>query len=312
MPIVLSHLFWYNHARSNSPFILGEKRSFVMRFKETARDYLLLTLGTFLVAAGVYFFKFPNSFNTGGVTGLAVILNAVFPAVSSSTFASVINIAFLVLGFIALDRGFGLRTVYCSVLFSALLSGLEWLFPMAAPLTDQKMLELFFAVILPSLGSAILFNMQSSTGGTDILAMILKRFSSMDIGNALLCVDVLIAASTLYFVNTEAGLYSILGLILKSVVVDSVIESLNRRKSFIAVTSCPQEVCDFITHTLNRSATCWQGQGAYSHDEKWVVLTALSRSQAVALRLYLKSTDPHAFMLVTNSSEIFGKGFMRV
>ena len=276
------------------------------------KEYLMLTLGTALVAAGVYFFKFPNSFNTGGVTGLAVILNAVFPAVSSSTFASVINIAFLVLGFIALDKGFGLRTVYCSVLFSALLSGLEWLFPMAAPLTDQKMLELFFAVILPSLGSAILFNMQSSTGGTDILAMILKRFSSMDIGNALLCVDVLIAGSTLYFVNTEAGLYSILGLILKSVVVDSVIESLNRRKSFIAVTSCPQEVCDFITHTLNRSATCWQGQGAYSHDEKWVVLAALSRSQAVALRLYLKSTDPHAFMLVTNSSEIFGKGFMRV
>jgi uncharacterized membrane-anchored protein YitT (DUF2179 family) len=275
------------------------------------KEYLMLTLGTALVAAGVYFFKFPNHFNTGGVTGLAVILNAVFPAVSSSTFASTINIAFLVLGFVALDKSFGVRTVYCSVLFSGLLSGLEWLFPMAAPLTNQKMLELFFAVILPSLGAAILFNLQSSTGGTDILAMILKRFSSMDIGMALLYVDVLIAASTLYFVGTEAGLYSILGLVLKSVVVDSVIESLNRRKSFIAVTSCPQEVCDFITHTLNRSATCWRGEGAYSHEEKWVILTALSRSQAVALRLYLKSTDPHAFILVTNSSEIFGKGFMR-
>ena len=282
------------------------------RVKQGVKEYFMLTLGTFLVAAGVYFFKFPNSFNTGGVTGLAVILNAIVPAVSASTFASVINIAFLALGFVALDRSFGTRTVYCSVLFSAMLSGLEWLFPLAAPLTDQKMLELFFAVILPSLGSAILFNMQSSTGGTDILAMILKRFSSMDIGNALLCVDVLIAASTLYFVGTEAGLYSVLGLVLKSVVVDSVIESLNRRKSFIAVTSRPQEVCAFITQTLHRSATCWQGEGAYSHEPKWVVLTALSRSQAVALRVYLKSVDPHSFMLVTNSSEIFGKGFMRV
>ena len=276
------------------------------------REYLLLTLGTFLVAAGVYFFKFPNSFNTGGVTGMAVILNAVFPAVSPSTFASVINLAFLLLGFVALDKSFGIRTVYCSVLFSAMLSGLEWLFPMSGPLTDQKMLELFFAVILPSLGAAILFNLQSSTGGTDILAMILKRFSCMDIGNALLCVDVLIAGSTLYFVSVEAGLYSVLGLVLKSVVVDSVIESLNRRKSFLAVTSCPEEVCDFITRTLNRSATCWQGSGAYSHETKWVVLTALSRSQAVALRVYLKSADPNAFILVTNSSEIFGKGFMRV
>ena len=274
-----------------------------MRQKLAAvREYAMLTLGTFLVAAGVYFFKFPNQFNTGGVTGLAVILNAVIPAVSASTFASAINIAFLVLGFVALDRSFGVRTVYCSVLFSALLSGLEWLCPLSAPLTDQKTLELFFAVILPSLGSAILFNLQSSTGGTDILAMILKRFSSMDIGMALLYVDVLIAASTLYFVGMEAGLYSILGLVLKSVVVDSVIESLNRRKSFIAVTSCPEEVCDFITHKLNRSATFWEAQGAYSHEAKWVVLAALSRSQAVALRVYLKSADPHAFILVTNSS----------
>ncbi|MCI8761511.1 MAG: YitT family protein [Oscillospiraceae bacterium] len=282
------------------------------RVKKTLRDLPLLTLGTFLVAAGVYFFKFPNQFNTGGVTGLAVILNAVFPTVSASVFASLINIAFLVIGVLFVDKSFGVNTIYCSVMFSTMLSGLEWLCPLSAPLTDQKTLELFFAVILPSLGSAILFNMQSSTGGTDILAMILKRFSSMDIGNALLCVDVLIAASTLYFVGIEAGLYSVLGLVLKSVVVDTVIESLNRRKSFLAVTSCPDQVCHFITYTLNRSATYWQASGAYTHDPKWVVLTALSRSQAVALRLYLKSTDPHAFILVTNSSEIFGKGFMRV
>ena len=92
---------------------------------------------------------------------------------------------------------------------------------------------------------------------------------------------------------------------------DSVIESLNRRKSFIAVTSYPKETCDFITHTLKRSATCWKAEGAYSHEPKWVVMAALSRAQAVALRVYLKSADPHAFILVTNSSEIFGKGFMR-
>lgn len=274
-------------------------------------DYALLTLGTALVAVGVHFFKFPNNFNTGGVTGLAVILSAVFPSVSSSTFASVINLAFLALGFLAVNRSFGLRTVYCSLLFSAMLSGLKWSCPLTAPLTDQRMLELFFAVILPSLGSAILFNMQSSTGGTDILAMILKRFSSMDIGKALLYVDVLIAASTLIFWGVETGLYSLLGLVLKSVVVDSAIESLNRRKSFMAVTSRPEEVCSYITQALNRSATCWQAEGAYSHDPKWVVLTALSRGQAVALRTHLKSVDPHAFILVTNSSEIFGKGFMR-
>lgn len=282
-----------------------------MKVKQFLTEYALLTLGTALVAMGTYFFKFPNHFSTGGVTGIAVILSSIFPSVSSSLFASVINVAFLLLGFGVLNRGFGVRTVYCSLLFSGMLAGLEWLVPLSSPLTDEKLLELFFGVILPALGSAILFNTQGSTGGTDILAMILKKFTSLDIGMALLYVDVLIAGSTLILIDIETGLFSLLGLVLKSVLVDSVIESLNRKKSFILVTSCPEEVCDFITHTLHRSATFWKGEGAYSHQDKWVVLTALSRAQAVALRRHLKSVDPHAFMLITNSSEIFGKGFLR-
>ena len=282
-----------------------------MKVKQFLTEYALLTLGTALVAMGTYFFKFPNHFSTGGVTGIAVILSSIFPAVSSSLFASVINVAFLLLGFGVLNRGFGVRTVYCALLFSGMLAGLEWLVPLSSPLTDEKLLELFFGVILPALGSAILFNTQGSTGGTDILAMILKKFTSLDIGMALLYVDVLIAGSTLVLIDIETGLFSLLGLVLKSVLVDSVIESLNRKKSFILVTSCPEEVCDFITHTLHRSATFWKGEGAYSHQDKWVVLTALSRAQAVALRRHLKSVDPHAFMLITNSSEIFGKGFLR-
>ncbi|NJE74607.1 YitT family protein [Pseudoflavonifractor sp. SW1122] len=282
-----------------------------MKVKQFLTEYALLTLGTALVAMGTYFFKFPNHFSTGGVTGIAVILSSIFPAVSSSLFASVINVAFLLLGFGVLNRGFGVRTVYCSLLFSGMLAGLEWLVPLSGPLTDEKLLELFFGVILPALGSAILFNTQGSTGGTDILAMILKKFTSLDIGMALLYVDVLIAGSTLVLIDIETGLFSLLGLVLKSVLVDSVIESLNRKKSFILVTSCPEEVCDFITHTLHRSATFWKGEGAYSHQDKWVVLTALSRAQAVALRRHLKAIDPHAFMLITNSSEIFGKGFLR-
>lgn len=282
-----------------------------MKVKQFLTEYALLTLGTALVAMGTYFFKFPNHFSTGGVTGIAVILSSIFPSISSSLFASVINVAFLLLGFGVLNRGFGVRTVYCSLLFSGMLAGLEWLVPLSGPLTDEKLLELFFGVILPALGSAILFNTQGSTGGTDILAMILKKFTSLDIGMALLYVDVLIAGSTLVLIDIETGLFSLLGLVLKSVLVDSVIESLNRKKSFILVTSCPEEVCDFITHTLHRSATFWKGEGAYSHQDKWVVLTALSRAQAVALRRHLKSVDPHAFMLITNSSEIFGKGFLR-
>lgn len=279
--------------------------------KALAKELLLMTAGTAIVAAGSYFFKFPNNFSTGGVSGISVILSSLFPGVSSSSFTSVINILFLVLGFIFLNKGCGFKTVYCSLLFSGLLSLFEWLFPMPAPFTDQKVLELFFAVLLPSFGSGILFNIEASSGGTDILAMILQKYTSLNIGVALLYVDVAIVLATFLVFDMETGLCSVLGLILKSVLVDNVIESLNRKKSFLVVTGIPDAVCSYITSTLHRSATCWEAQGAYSHEQRWVVLTALSRSQAVSLRRYLKRLDPHAFMLITNSSEIFGKGFLR-
>jgi uncharacterized membrane-anchored protein YitT (DUF2179 family) len=282
-----------------------------LRIKTALKELPLLTLGTVLVAIGVYFFKFPNNFSTGGVTGMGILLSAVFPDVSSSTFSSILNILFLILGFVVLNKGFGARTIYCSLLFSALLSGLEWLCPLTAPLTDQPLLELLFAVILPALGSGILFNIQGSTGGTDILAMILKKYTSLDIGRALLYVDVIVAGSTLFLINISTGLFSLLGLLLKSILVDTVIESINRKKSVILVTSYPQDVSTFITQNLHRSATIWEAKGAYSQETKWVVMSALSRSQAVILRRWLKELDPQAFVLITNSSEIFGKGFLR-
>lgn len=276
------------------------------------REFFLLALGTVLVAAGVYFFKFPNHFSTGGVTGIAVILTALFPQISSATFTSAINVLFLILGFVVLNKSFGMRTVFCTVLFSVTLSVLERVYPMTAPFTDQKFLELFFAVILPAIGTAIVFNLQGSTGGTDILAMILKKYTSLDIGHALLISDVLIAGSTLWFFGIETGLFSILGLLLKSTLVDSVAETINRRKSFTVVTENPQIACDFITHRLKRGATYWEAEGAYTHNKRYVVLSALSRTQAVALRRYLKAEDPKAFILVENSSEIFGKGFLQI
>ena len=269
--------------------------------KQDVREFLLITLGTVLVSAGVYFFKFPNHFSMGGVSGLAVLLGELFPHawLTPSVFNTLINLLFLVLGFLLLDKGFGFRTVYCSLLYSALVQVFEWLCPLSEPLTGELMLELFFAVLLPALGSAILFNLDASTGGTDIAAMILKKYTGLDVGRALLCSDVLIAAAAL------------LGLVLKSVLVDSAIESLNRRKAFMIVTSHPEIASDFITQTLIRGATVWDAQGAYTQKEHHIVLTVLSRGQAVLLRRYLKEHDPQAFMIVTNSSEIFGKGFLQ-
>ena len=282
-----------------------------MNRKQVIQEFLLMTFGTLLVSVGVYFFKFPNNFSMGGVAGLAVLLGELFPQISASTYNSVINVLFLVVGFLVLDKGFGFRTVYCSLLSAGMIQVFSWVFPMSAPLTDQLVLELFFAVILPALGSAILFNIDASSGGTDIAAMILKKYTGMDVGRALLVSYVVIAAAALFVFDIRAGLCSLLGLALKSVLVDSAIESLNRRKAFFVITSDPEHVCDYVTHTLVRGATVWQAKGAYTDQTHYVVLTVLSRGQAVAMRRHLRQVDPHAFLIVANSSEIFGKGFLQ-
>ena len=272
-----------------------------------------MTLGAVCVSVGVYFFKFPNHFSMGGVSGMSILLGEVVhvPWLTPSTFNSIINVLYLIVGFLVLKGGFAARTVYCSLLYSGLVQLLEAVCPLAGPLTDEKLLELFFAVLLPAAGSAILFNLNASTGGTDIGAMILKKYTGMDVGRALLVCDILIAAAALFVFDIESGLCALLGLVLKSVLVDSIIESLNRRKAFFVVTTLPDAACTYITDTLHRGATLWNAEGAYTHTDHTVVLTVLSRSQAVLLRRHLKETDPHAFMIVANSSEIFGKGFLR-
>ena len=275
------------------------------------KEFFWMNVATVMISVGVYCFKFPNNFSMGGVSGLSILLGKVLPVLSASSYNTIINVLFLILGFLMLDKSFGFRTVYCSLLSAGLIQVFSWVWPLTAPLTDQLMLELFFAVILPALGAAILFNIDASSGGTDIAAMILKKYTGLDVGTALLVSDVAIAAAALFVFDATAGLCSLLGLALKSVLVDGAIESLNRRKAFFIITSDPEHVCDYVTHTLVRGATVWTAQGAYTHDVHHVVLTVLSRRQAVTLRRYLKQVDPHAFMIVANSSEIFGKGFLR-
>lgn len=272
------------------------------------KQYGILTFATLILVVGVYVFKFPNHFSFGGVTGIAVILSAVF-SLSPSAYTFIINMALLVLGFLFLGKGFGIKTVYVSVLTSVGLSVMEKIFPMSRPLTNEPVLELIFAVVLPALSSAILFDREASGGGTDIIAMILKKYTSINIGTALLLVDVAIVVASCFVFDAQTGLFSFCGLMAKSLVIDGVIENINLSKYFTIICDNPEPICDFITHDLQRSATVYKAEGAYSHKEKSIVLTVMKRSQAIRLRNYVKRTQPLSFIMITNSSEIIGKGF---
>ena len=279
---------------------------------ENLKKFLLVNLGVFLLTTGVYFFKLPNNFSTGGVSGISILLGNFVP-ISTASLMAVINVALLVVGYIFIGREFGFWTTYCSLMYSLETWILEKAYPMTAPFTDQPLLELVFAMMLPGLGSALLFYCNASSGGTDIVAMILKKYTSIsDIGKALFVSDSVIALAACFLFGVETGMFSILGLFLKAFVVDSVIESINLCKFFSIVTSKPTEICDFIIKDLHHSSTVVDGEGAFSHQDKKVVLTAVRRGEAIRLRQRCKQIDPHCFMFITNTSEIIGKGFTSV
>jgi len=273
------------------------------------KEYTLITVSTVVTIAGVYFFKFQNNFSFGGVTGVAVIVSALTP-ITTSQVNLIMNILLLVVGFLFLGRSFGIKTVYVSLLTSVGLSVMEIIFPMQYPLTNQPLLELIFAVFLPGVGAAMLFNMGASSGGTDIIAMILKKYTHYNIGTALFIVDLSIALAAFPVFGATTGLFSMLGLLAKSLVIDTVIESINLCKYFTVICENPEPICKYIIQDLNRSATICRAEGAFTHKEKAVIITAMRRSQSIQLRNFIKATEPTAFILISNTSEIIGKGFL--
>ena len=280
--------------------------------KKLFREYAWLTVATLLMVVGIYFFKFTNNFSTGGVSGLAVILGHYFPSITPGSFVMVINVLLLMLGFAVFGKGFGGKTAYVSLLMSVATWVLEYIIPMDGPMTSQPFVELIFAVSLPAVGSAILFNLDASSGGTDIVAMVLRKYTSLDIGKALLCSDLIITLMAFVAFGPETGLFSILGLVIKSLLVDMVLENINTHKYFHIITTRPEEIEKYITDTLKRGATELQGEGVYTHENRTVVMTVMTRHEAVLLRKYVRNVDPQAFVLIMNTGEIVGKGFRGV
>ncbi len=279
--------------------------------KSQFKNFTLLTVSTLAMAVGIYFFKFSNNFTFGGITGLAVLV-AKSGKISASDFSFISNMVLLVIGLFVLGKKFAAKTAYSSILLSVTLSALERIYPMSHPLTDQPLLELAFAIALPSIGSAILFNIGSSSGGTDIVAMIMKKYTSVDIGKALLATDFFITLAGCFVFDVETGLYSFLGLALRSFMIDGFIESLNLSKYFNVVCTSPKPICDFINETLHRGATIVEAKGAFSGEDKYIIFTVLNRVEAIRLRNFIKEHSPDAFLLISNTSEIIGKGFHSV
>ena len=275
--------------------------------------WVILNLGTLLLAAGIYFFKNPNNFATGGVSGIAIILSKFTTKyvawLDAAFLMQVLNVILLIIGFIFLGKGCTFKTAYCSLVYTAEMQ-LFKLIPLELPLTDSIFLEFIFAMLLSAAGSAIIFNCRASSGGTDIIALIIKKYTRIkDVGTALLISDFFIAASTFFIFDIQTGLFSLLGLFTKAFVVDSVIESIGKSKYVQIITTKPELITPFILEGIHRGYTSVKAQGGYTGEERTLIITVCKRGEALKLKMRIHSADPQAFVILTDTNGIVGKGF---
>jgi uncharacterized membrane-anchored protein YitT (DUF2179 family) len=163
-----------------------------MMNRKTVKSYLLITLGTVLMAIGVYFFEYANKFSTGGTAGIAMVLSDMISWHKPALLSTIINVILLIVGLIVLGKAFTVKTIYCTLLFSLLMNAFEWIYPNPVSLTNQVTVDLLIDMLLVSLGGALIFNEDGSSGGTDVVAMILKKYTRINVGKALLIVDSLV------------------------------------------------------------------------------------------------------------------------
>ena len=281
-------------------------REKVMKY---VKQYVLITLSISIMSVGVYFFKFPNNFVFGGVTGTAALVAKLTP-MSASAFSSAANLVLLVVGLIFLGKEFAMTTGYATFVMSVELMIFEKLCPLSGPLSDQPMLDLLFAIALPAIASALLFNVGASSGGTDIIALIVEKYTHIhSIAVALFITDLFMVIAACFVFDLYTALYSFVGLTVKSLVIDAVLEKIKMCKAILIVCDEKEPICNFVMRKLMRGATYTPCFGAYTDKPHYIIYTTLTRHEADQLQDFIHKEHLNAFMSMLSTTEVFGKGF---
>jgi uncharacterized membrane-anchored protein YitT (DUF2179 family) len=279
----------------------------------TVLRWTLMNIGIIMMSCSVFFFQVPNNFSLGGVGGISIVL-AMYLPLSQATIMAIINVFLIILGLVILGKQCTFRTIYCSLMYTAIIFILEKVVPKdfcssGVPLTNQPMLELVYAILLFGVGGALIFNCGATSGGTDIIALILKKFTNMNVGISLMIVDFVVVCVSFYTFDVNSALFSLLGLFTKSFLLDGVIESVGKTKYITIITTHPDAISDYILNVIQHGLTTYDAQGGYTGEQKKVLITICKRGEALKLKAKVKELDEEAFVIITDANEILGKGF---
>ena len=288
--------------------IIKERRD-MLKTKLSAKSFLLINFGLLITAVGMYFFLIPADLAAGGVAGLAIVINNLLPNLPVGLIMLIFNSVLFVVAFIVIGKEFGGLTIYNSLLLSGFVYIFELISPMNGPLVEDLLVNLIYGILISGAGMALIFNQNASTGGTDIIAKIISKFTNLDIGKSLLIADSAIAVAAITVLGIEVGLYSLLGIILNSTIIDKVIAGFNTKYQVAIISNEQETINRFLTEEMGRGVTILDAIGGYSREKKGVIHIVVPRREYGIIKKKVMEVDPKAFIWINLVSEVHGEGY---
>lgn len=273
--------------------------------RKLVREYAVVTIGTFIVALAVFFFMIPSKISVGSISGLSVMISRVIP-VPVSVILLGFNAVLVTIGFLFLGKEFGAKTIYASVLMPLYQYLFEVIFPNNQSLTNDVLIDTICYLLIVSIGQAILFRINASSGGMDIVAKLLNKYAHLDLGTAITWGGMCISILGIVVYDTKAVILGMLATYANGLILDHFINGFKRRKRVCILSAEYDKIQDFITNTLHRGVTLYQAVGGFNKEEMTEIITILTRSEYGALMNYLQEIDDNAFVTVSTVNEVIG------
>jgi uncharacterized membrane-anchored protein YitT (DUF2179 family) len=275
---------------------------------EKTKNALLILLGCAINGLAYALFLIPHHFVPGGVSGIAIIVNY-FSRLPVGALIMVFNIPIFLLGLKTMGKKYVLNSLAGMVVSSVFIDLFHEVLKVPSA-TNNPVLASIYGGVMLGVGLGIVFRGRASTGGSDIIGMILSKYTGMSLGYGIMVTDFLvISASGLALGSLEAPLYGYIVLFLSTKVIDMVLEGWNYSKLVIITSSRTKEIADFILRGLDRSGTALRSRSLYLNREGELILTVIHRKQLADLRAFIKKTDPEAFVIINDTYDVLGKGF---
>lgn len=275
----------------------------IMNNKGLIKEIFVMTLADAITAIAVFFFLVPSHTSISSISGLGIILTHFIP-LPLSVITMVLNILLLIIGFILCGKEFGAKTVYTSVMLPVFLGIFEKIFPDFTSLTESQELDAVCYVLVVSIGLAMLFNMNASSGGLDIVAKIMNKYLHMDLGKAMSLSGMCVALSSAFVYDKKTVVLSVLGTYVNGIVLDYFIFDQNIKRRVCIITKNEEELRQFIINNLHSGATIYEAIGAYNFEKHNEIITIVDKREYQALMNYISSSDPEAFITVYKVSDI--------